>query len=235
MRPRGRRGPPDEGRLGLPRQLAKSPRRSRGDQTRTRRPGAVPCSAGPRQLAPSGRCRAQGVRRSSPGALGLCSAREALSSGRLAGGAAPSRQSGAQPALRSCTALRGHSVALWGPPGGAALRGRSVTLRGAQGLLRGAHALSGRSGAVQRSGGAQQRAPSWPCSAQQAIRRAAGTQELLSAQGALSGARGASRWYSAQGALSDAQGCSGVAQGRSSAQRVLRGCAVLNRRSATGA
>ena len=74
-----------------------------------------------------------------------------------------------------------------------------------------AQALTERSGAVQRSGGAQQRAPSWRCSAKQAIRRAAGTQELHSAQGALSGARWASRWCSAQGALSDAQGRSGVA------------------------
>ena len=119
----------------------------RGTQTCTMRSGAVQCSAGAQQQAPSWRCRAQGVLRCPPGARGLCSAREALSSGRLAGGAAPSWPSGAQQAPRSRTALRGHSVALRGPAGGAALRGRSVTLRGAQALTR-------RSGAVQCSAGA---------------------------------------------------------------------------------
>ena len=151
----------------------------------------------------------------------------------------------------SLGALRHSAGAQQAPKGLAALKGRSDThkaLRGCAALSRsaavgtqqavprsgGAQALTRRSGAVQRSGGAQQRAPSWRCSAQQALRRPAGTQELHSAQGALSGAQGASRWCSAQGALCDAQGRSGVAQGRSGAHQVLRGRAMLSRRLAGG-
>ena len=205
-----------------------------------------------RSKGPQGQCSAQQAPSSSAGAQGLCCALGALrpSAGaqgpcgkqgvlRRPGAIQRSRALGTSRHLGLCSTLgvlRNSAGAQQAPKGLAALKGRSDTHK----ALRGCAALSrstaaGTQQAVPRSGGAQQRAPSWRCSAQQALRCPAGTQELLSAQGALSGAEEASRWLSAQGALSEPQGRSRVAQGRSGAHQALRGCAVLSRRSATGA
>ena len=80
-----------------------------------RTPGAQGLCPGAQQQAPSRRYSAQGALRRPSGAQELCSALQALSCGRLVGGAALKGRSGARQAIRGCAALRGHSGVLMRP------------------------------------------------------------------------------------------------------------------------
>ena len=126
-------------------------------------------SGGAQALAGAqGPCGKRGVPRR-PGAI------------QRSGAQAPSRHLG----LCSTLGVLRHSAgAQQAPKGLTALKGRSDTHK----ALRGCAALSrstaaGTQQAVPRSGGAQQRAPSWRCSAQQALRRPAGTQLVAQRSG----------------------------------------------------
>ena len=80
-----------------------------------RSPGAQGLCSGAQQQAPSRRYSAQGALRRPSGAQELCNALQALSCGRLVGGAALKGRSGARQAIRGCAALRGHSGVLTRP------------------------------------------------------------------------------------------------------------------------
>ena len=142
--------------------------RSGGAQALTRLSGAVRCSAGAQQPAPSRRCGALGALRSSPCALGLCSALQAPSCRCPASGAALRRPAGAQETL-CAPGTQGRSGAhkeLWGC---AVLSWSSAA--GAQQTVqrpRGAQELSMRLGAVQCSAGTWQQVPGRRCSGAQA-------------------------------------------------------------------